>query len=357
MLTSSIHRGIHQEIKRLEYQFMPERDRTGPEKMFVDITSRCNIDCYMCWREFSYHNAFGDMTMETFQNILPLMDNMHTVILQGSGEPFMNPKFIEMLKMASKRTDGIMFACNGTIMTEKYAEELVNNRVKKVMLSLDAATKDTYEKIRIGSKWDHVMKNLQKLVDVRARLKSDKPEITLEFVLMRSNVDEIAEFARLAHRFGIKYVGIRHVWVFGEATKNETMFLYPELMKEKFAEAEQVGRELGVYVDLPPQSGVKFAEDYMIESFHDSRFEKLSQPVFEKPAPGKVCYEPWENFWVTWDGNVYPCCQTNRIMGNVNDAAFQEIWNGTAYRQFRKGIKSGDYPKECVGCRNLRDPE
>ena len=268
----------------------------------------------------------------------------------------MNKNFISMLQLAAQRTDGIRFATNGTIMTEKYAEELVKNRVKTVMVSLDAATKETYEKIRIGSKWDHVMKNLEKLISVRDRMNSPLPEVTLEFVLMRANVEEIAEFARLAHRFGIKYVGIRHVWVFGESTKNETMFLYPELMKEKFEEAEQVGKELGVYVDLPSQENVKIMEDYMFRKLNDPILNQMATEIFKDPGPGKVCSEPWVNYWVTWDGNVYPCCQTNRIMGNVNDAGFEEIWNGYAYRLFRKNIRTGNYPKECIGCRNLREP-
>ena len=42
---------------------------------------------------------------------------------------------------------------------------------------------------------------------------------------------------------------------------------------------------------------------------------------------------------------------------SFTDANFQEIWNGLAYRLFRKGIRTGDYPKECIGCRNLQDPE
>jgi radical SAM protein with 4Fe4S-binding SPASM domain len=356
MLSTPVRKSLNNDIKKIENRILPEKVRSKPIHMFVDVTSRCNIDCYMCWREFAFHNAFGDMTMETFNNILPLMDYMQTVVLQGSGEPFMNKNFIQMLQLAAKRTDGIRFATNGTIMTEKFAEELVNNRVKTVMISLDAATKDTYEKIRIGSKWDHVMKNLEKLVEVKKRLGSDKPEITLEFVLMKTNAHEIAEFARLAHRFGIKYVGIRHVWVFGEETKHETMFLYPELMKEKFAEAEQVGKELGVYVDLPPQANVKIMEDYMFQKFNDPILNQMAEAIFKNPGPGKVCYEPWDNFWVTWDGNVYPCCQTNRIMGNVNDAGFNEIWNGLAYRLFRDGISSGNYPKECIGCRNLQNP-
>ena len=357
MLSTPVRRSIHQEIKRYETRFMPDKARTGPIKMFVDVTSRCNLDCHMCWREFTFANAFGDMSLETFKNILPLMDNLDRVTLQASGEPFMNRNFIEMLRLTAQRNNGIVFATNGTIMSEKYAEELVHNRVQQVLVSLDAATRQTYEKIRIGSKWEHVLKNIQIMIDTRTRLNSARPDITMEFVLMRSNVEELPEFVRLAHRFGIKFVGIRHVWVFGESTKNETMFLYPELMQEKFTETEQLGNELGIYVDLPPQSGIKFAEDYMIRSFNDPRFDPFIQNIYEKPAPGKICYEPWNNFLVTWDGNVYPCCQTNRIMGNINDAGFQEVWNGLAYRLFRNGIRTGHYPKECIGCRNLRDPE
>ena len=350
-------KSINQKLKSIENRILPGTCRTRPVLMFLDVTSRCNIECIMCWREFSYPNSFGDMTMETFQKVLPLMNYAHTVIMQGSGEPFVNPRFPEMLELASHRTDGISFATNGTIMPEKYAELLVKCRVRKVMVSLDAGKSETYLKIRRKSQWDHVMENLERLVAAKERNHSLLPEISFEFVLMRSNVEDLNDFVKIAHRFGVKYVGIRHLWIFGEATRKESMFLYPDLMKEKFTEAEQLGKELGVFVDLPPQTPIKIAEDYTIRELNDPVLNKLAESTISSPGTGKVCYEPWNNYWITWNGNVFPCCQTNRIMGNVNDSDFEDLWNNLAYRTFRKKIHSGDYPKECIGCRNLRDPQ
>ena len=357
MFSPAVLKKLNHTIKNYEDRFMPSKSHTRPIHMFVDVTSRCNIDCFMCWRQYAQDTTIGDMSLDTFKKVVPLMDYMDSVVLQGSGEPFFNREFIPMLRLAGEHTSGIRFATNGTMMTEANAEELVKNRVHTVMISLDAAKQETYEKIRRGSKWEHVIRNLEKLINVKERMNSPYPEITFEYVLMRTNVEELDEFVRLAHKYKVKYVGIRHVWIFGESVKNETMFLYPELMQAKFTEAAQLGQELGVTVDLPSLTTIKFAEDYVIDQLNDPALSSLAQSVFTVPGPGKVCYDPWRNYWVTWEGNVRPCCQTDRIMGNVNDASFLDIWNGPAYRLFREKLSSGDYPKECLGCRNLKNPK
>jgi radical SAM protein with 4Fe4S-binding SPASM domain len=355
MLSNPQLRRLNRGFKKIEDKVMPPVCRTRPIHMFVDVTSRCNIDCVMCWRQFAFHNAFGDMPLETFKKLLPLMDYCESVVLQGSGEPFVNPHFLEMLKLAGEHTDGIRFATNGTIMPERYAEALVENRVRTMMVSLDAGSKETYEKIRRKSNWDHVMGNIERLINTREKRNATFPEVTLEFVLMRSNIMELENYIKVAQRFGIKYVGVRHIWIFGEATRKESMFMYPDLMKDEFEKAARLGQELGIMVDLPPQSEIKIAEDYVVKELNDPILNKLSESIFVNPGPGKVCHEPWRNYWVNWNGDIHPCCHTIRKMGNVNEESFSQIWNGMAYQLFRENIRSGHYPKECIGCRNLQN--
>lgn len=346
----------HKALKTAELREMTEISKTRPTTLFIETTSRCNIDCIMCWRQGDNPNAMGDMSLETFHKLLPLLDYAQTVVMQGSGEPFVNPHFPEMLKLAGQRCDGICFATNGTIMPQKYADLLVDCRVNTVMVSMDAGSAPVYEKIRRKSKWSHIMENLERLVETRKKKGSDRPNMTFEFVLMRSNVEDLENFLHTAHRLEVKHVGIRHLWIFDETNREETMFLYPDLMEEWFQRTESLGKELGIHVDLPSRTPIKFAEDYLLERFGDPRLLELAKQARFIPGPGKVCYEPWNNFWVTWQGTVYPCCQSNRVMGNVNDADFMEIWNGLVYRWFRRKLKAHDYPSECSGCRMLRDP-
>ena len=68
------------------------------------------------------------------------------------------------------------------------------------------------------------------------------------------------------------------------------------------------------------------------------------------------CYYGWLASRVEVDGLVYPCCRCFEPLGNVSKNSFSEIWNGVAYRRFRKEAfninkrKSSVNGCECYGC-------
>jgi radical SAM protein with 4Fe4S-binding SPASM domain len=61
---------------------------------------------------------------------------------------------------------------------------------------------------------------------------------------------------------------------------------------------------------------------------------------------------------VTPDGAVFPCCRgpDELKMGNVLEQDFESIWNGPAYREFRRRMFAGDYPDVCKDCVVLTGP-
>jgi len=57
------------------------------------------------------------------------------------------------------------------------------------------------------------------------------------------------------------------------------------------------------------------------------------------------------------NGDVFPCCRgpDELRMGNTNEQSIEQIWNGDAYRAFRRRMHTGDYPQVCSTCSVLVD--
>jgi radical SAM protein with 4Fe4S-binding SPASM domain len=71
-------------------------------------------------------------------------------------------------------------------------------------------------------------------------------------------------------------------------------------------------------------------------------------------AASTDCFEPWETMMLSISGDVYPCCEMAsggyRVMGNVNDHSFMDVWNGDAYRSLRATVNSETPPDFCAKC-------
>ena len=71
---------------------------SGPRKLIIEVTSRCNLDCPMCLRWQIPQQ--GDMDLETFSQLRPLFPDAESIVLTGYGESLLNPHILEMVREA-----------------------------------------------------------------------------------------------------------------------------------------------------------------------------------------------------------------------------------------------------------------
>ena len=78
--------------------------------------------------------------------------NCPSVEPQGTNEPLLIKDFEKYLKYAhSKNFIDIMINTNGSALTERRSKQLLDSGITRLRFSLDAATPETYAKIRVGS--------------------------------------------------------------------------------------------------------------------------------------------------------------------------------------------------------------
>src|SRR5207245_11347316 len=95
-----------------------------------------------------------------------------TIAPQFWGEPFMAPHLRDMILAAEETGIRLGFTTNGTLWDDSMIDFMIEHRVESLCVSMDGATKETYEQARIGADFDKVVYNLNRLIERKKELGS-----------------------------------------------------------------------------------------------------------------------------------------------------------------------------------------
>ncbi len=178
------------------------------KKIQLNIDNSCNVRCVTC-RDIFLSDSEEELERKkkVFNEvILPFFyeNDIEEVYLDGSGEIFASKISHYMLKILTKKFPNIKYQIitNGLLFNEKMCNHLgISDKIYKVIFSIHAATKQTYDKIVRGSNFDKVMENLKYAVELKncGKIK----EIDINFVVSSLNFREMINFQRLANELGI----------------------------------------------------------------------------------------------------------------------------------------------------------
>src|SRR5215472_15381168 len=147
-----------------------------PTFLQVEPVGQCNLRCQMCPIQFRQDGPpFGPPAFMDFDTYLGLLDQfpaLEELQLQGLGEPMMHPRFFEMIEAAVARGIKVSTNTNATFLNDRRAERCVTSGLGEIHISIDGATAETYERIRVRAHYDRVIANVERLVQARRRLES-----------------------------------------------------------------------------------------------------------------------------------------------------------------------------------------
>jgi glycosyltransferase involved in cell wall biosynthesis/MoaA/NifB/PqqE/SkfB family radical SAM enzyme len=302
-----------------------------PSAVEFNITTKCPAGCIMC----GYTNDGEMLSLDRFKRVADeLLPTAKEVLLIG-GEVLLHPDFYEICEYAHRFSVSLDMTTNLCTLTGRRGEA-IERFFGRVKVSLDGATKRTYESIRTHLSFDRLLENLQILSEIKPRNRHLKTDLT--FVAMRQNVAELPATIEMASHFGFDHMTVNFVTVPCGMTLDDSLLFHRELANQWFDQARRKADELKFTVTIP------------------SDFD-LSQPSYlaaERLTEGhKQCTRPWQRVRVLVNGDIVPCCHLqDRPTGNVFERAFEEIWNGPDYRRLRESIQSGrsDMPTRCMHC-------
>lgn len=227
--------------------------KSQPSKLFVETTTRCNLNCVMCMKQNAQKPlADGDLQPATFAALEPVFPQLEALILNGVGEPLLNRRleqFIVRAKELLPAQSWVGFQSNGLLLTNLRAMSLAEAGVDRICLSMDGVTADTFSTIREGSQLRDLEWALSALRTAKSASGRPDLQVGVEFVIMRDNLREFPAALRWAAARGATFALASHVLPYDEAHARQCA--YDLCTDEALAffrtwqvKAEQVGLDL-----------------------------------------------------------------------------------------------------------------
>lgn len=288
-----------------------------PSILTIEPTNICNLRCPLCTTgSGEMERASGKMSLETFENIIKKMgDDLFFLLLYHQGEPYINKRFLDFVKLAKSKNIYCTTSTNAHYFTDDIIHQTIESGLDSMIVSLDGVTQKSYETYRIKGNLEKVVNGMKRFVEIKRERKSKTPLIALQFLVMKHNESEIPAVKKLAKEIGIDRLLIKNIEV------------------RSLEEARQW---------LPVN------DKYRRYNFDGENFEV-------KNNNKKSCPRPWLSTLINWDGAVVPCCFDKNgkyEMGNINEAEnIDDIWFGQKFSKFRSRLnrnrKSIDICRNC----------
>src|SRR5271169_1010130 len=115
-----------------------------PVCLYLEVTNRCNLLCETCPRTFEELEPPADMSWELFLRIVDQLPNIARVVLHGVGEPMLVKALPRMIRYLKDRGVYVLFNTNGTLLSPKRYQAMIDTGLDELRVSLDAADAKTF---------------------------------------------------------------------------------------------------------------------------------------------------------------------------------------------------------------------
>src|SRR4030095_5241266 len=217
-------------------------------------------------------------------------------------EPLMHPRIFDMIQITHEAGIRRGLSTNATLIDSERADRLLDSGLDYLIIAFDGASKETYEKYRVGATFEKTIENIVAFLEKKSA-RGSRIHIVLQMVVLKDNVAEIPEYRKL--------------W------------------------------------SIPGVDEIRFKRD-------EIRVEGTTVPgealMGQRQHP---CHLLWRGpLYVRYDGLVYPCCYMygGSPVGDLKTQSVMEVWNSAEMVKLREAHLKRDvseYPA-CNTCQAAR---
>ena len=198
----------------------PENYPAFPNSIAPEIDVSCNLYCFSCRdRIISDTSRERDIYTDVIlKKVSPLPGRL---IINTIGEPFASKNSLRVIHdPVTRQRRSLSVYTNGTLLTPSVLDRLMEEyETIELSVSVDAATKETYEKLRRGGDFDNLMNNLSYIKGMRQAGKVTY--LQLNFVVQADNVHEMNLFAKMAGNLCADFIGMNAIENWGHFSKEQ----------------------------------------------------------------------------------------------------------------------------------------
>ena len=271
-----------------------------PGTVNVELVNKCNYKCEMCYTV----NHMGDAVHLELEDIYRIIDEcanngLMTFFIGNGSEPTIYPQLLEVVEYACNRLPDVALFTNGSRLTKQLSSKLINLGISRINISLDAATLQTYLKIRKKTNLKTVEQNIHDLVDLKN--KYGRPLVRVSFCKQPDNKHETSAFLN-KWRNVVDSVEIQNLHIYENLNSLE-----------------------------------------VINDFNDC--DIIDNDMY--------CYSPFSYLAIWSNGDISPCCTFHGqklILGNVNECTLKETWESKYMTNLRNQFINKQLNNVCNDC-------
>ena len=279
----------------------------------LETTNSCNLSCPECVTGMNdLKRPTTWMTADFAQTILE-QTSKHVWVtnLYFQGEPLLNPELPEIIQHCTKHRQYSILSTNAQNLDAEKADRIVKNGLKKIIISLDGFTQETYEKYRIRGKIEKVFEGINNLVEARKKHKSAFPIIEVQFLVFSFNEHEISKARKHVLKMGC------------DRFVTKTAQFYNPKRAEEWAPSRKYSRYIS------------------------------TNKLITNNTSARGCKKMWTSAVVCSGGEMALCCMDKNAVyspGKIDDTNMKQLWDSTKLNNLRTRIITGDYPEICTNC-------
>jgi MoaA/NifB/PqqE/SkfB family radical SAM enzyme len=278
-----------------------------PERLHIQTISYCNARCVFCaYPQVKNTISHGIMDDALYARIIDEAApyRLKRVALLLMNEPLLDRKLPERIAYAKQKMGAateVTITSNGSILTPKIVERLLDSGLDRIKISVEGLTRETYERV-MGLDFQRTMDGINRLIEARHSRAAAAPKLVLSMVNIGLNEQELRRYKRYWKQRGVKATFV--------AFENK---------------------------------GGNVRDD---ESLHPFGL-----------TPFKRCYRFNRCAYILYNGDMIPCCadwSRTVVLGNVRDSSIRDLFHGETLTAMREHFRQGAYDRLPLMCRNCK---
>jgi MoaA/NifB/PqqE/SkfB family radical SAM enzyme len=324
-------------------------DFTAVRWVTLQLLWSCDLRCIMCDHPYKPRS---EMAVETVHSVLDQLTHKVRLTFIG-GEPCLwLMKRQDVMRRALREGHIVHMITNGMLLAHMTDfVDAFRDRPVSIQFSIDGFG-DSYERIRQRASWQTLTDSIRLVHSRRKAGGNTQAGITVNTVLMRSNLRELPDLVSFCAQEGVDNINLTYAIIYdsmvkrGHITESESVYFCKEETDRAVTAAIEMARRVGIGLHAPAPLGNLGVGPTTVPARRGGPSMAGTSPV---PNNGDVpCYRPWREIWVNQDGTVQPCCcgGIGPTIGHVSEG-LSKIWNSRKMRDVRAALAQQEFHADC----------
>ena len=230
---------------------------TNINQLRLAIDDSCNLRCPSCRKELIFYKE-GSQYKKRIQLADKINDWLYTynkpiqVHIGSDGDPFASHVYRHFMEQTPKR-DNIKYSIltNGLMFKEFHTKvPYVINNLQELGVSIDGASKETYEKLRLGGNWNKIIENLECISELKEK---HNFRFILHFVVQKDNYHEMENIINLGEQYGADRVWLNKIedWGTMDDFKTQNIFETPDYKRQLDNVVQRIQNRDDRFIECP----------------------------------------------------------------------------------------------------------